>query len=154
MTLNVNEPTDQILVSELPGFIRQDRAAINAVSGGSNVGFTALTVAPGTVNLSVGTDLGVYGFEVVKVTGAGAATLTAILGGTEGQVKVFIFQDGAVHLIDGPKSNGQFYLNRLPALSDFEPEIDDVLALVNIGGDGGVTTDGYWKELYRSISVK
>ncbi len=152
MTLNVNEPTDQVLVSELPSYIRDDRAAINAVSGSGNVGFTDLSIVGGTTSLTVGSDLGTYGFEIVKVTGLAAIVLATILGGTEGQVKVFIFQDGNVSLTDGVKSNGKFYLNHLPALSNYVSSQEAVLALVNIGGDG--VDPGYWKELYRTIPVK
>ena len=54
MTLNVNEPSDQALVSELPGYIREDRAAINAVSGSGNVGNTELEVTAGATSLTVG----------------------------------------------------------------------------------------------------
>ncbi|MHA1289114.1 MAG: hypothetical protein ACTSPB_17130 [Candidatus Thorarchaeota archaeon] len=154
MTLAANEPTDQRQVSELPAYIRENRVAINAISGAGNVGVTDLTLAAGSTSLVVGTDVGAYGYETVKVTGTGAATLTKITGGTEGQVKVFVFQDALVKLTDGNvKSGGEFYLNQLPAGSNFEPQQDDIIALVNIGGDGG-TTYGYWKELYRTISLK
>ena len=153
MTLNVNEPTDQRMVSELPTFIREDRAAINAVSGAGNVGVTDLTVLVGTTILSVGVELGTYGFETVKVTGVGVSTLLTILGGTEGQVKVLVFQGTNVRITDGAKAGGAFYLNQLPALSNFNPQQDDVLALVNIGGDGA-SVYGYWKELYRALSIK
>jgi hypothetical protein len=152
MTLNVNEPTDQVLVSELPGYIRDDRAAINAISGGGNVGVTDLSIVGGTTSLTVGTDLGSYGYEVVKVTGLAAIVLATILGGTEGQVKVFVFQDGNVSLTDGVASAGKFYLNHLPTLSAFVSSANAVLALVNIGGTG--VLPGYWKELYRTIPVK
>lgn len=153
MTLNVNEPTDQVLVSDLPSYIREDRAAINAVSGSGNVGVTDLSVAGGTTSLTVGSDLGSYGFEIVKITGFAAIVLATILGGSEGQVKVFVFQDGNISITDGVASDGKFYLNHLPALSDFVSAANAVLALVNIGGNGS-TNHGYWKELYRTIPVK
>jgi hypothetical protein len=155
MTLNVNEPSDQALISELPGYIREDRAAINAVSGGGNVGTTDLEVAGATTSLTVGSDLGEYGLEVVKLTGlAGGIVLETILGGTEGQVKIFVFEDNNISFLDGAKANGEFYLNHLPALSNYDGSTDAVLALVNIGGDGGASTHGYWKELYRTVPVK
>jgi len=154
MTLDINKPTDQADVSELPSYIREDRVAINAVSGAGNVGVTNLEVAAGSTSLSVGTELGTYGYETVVISGAAVVTLATILGGTEGQVKVLVFQDTNVHVTDGNvKSGGAFYLNHLPAGADFDPQQDDVLALVNVGGDGG-STPGYWKELYRVLSVK
>ena len=51
------------------------------------------------------------------------------------------------------KSGGLFYLNQLPAGGDFNPQQDDVIAFANIDGDGG-STNGYWKEIYRNISLK
>lgn len=154
MTLNANEPTDQRLVSEIAEYIRETRSAVNSLGSGSSVGNTDLTVAAATTSLSIPNDLGIYGYEVIKVTGSGVATLETILGGTEGQVKVFIFQDTNVRIEDGNiKSGGVFYLNQLPAGSNFEPQQDDVIAVVNIGGDGG-SDYGYWKELYRTLSLK
>jgi len=154
MTLNVNEPTDERQVSELPKYIREGRVAVNAVSGSGNVGVTDLTIAAGVTSLSVGTDVGSYGYETVIVTGTGVADLVTILGGTDGMVKVLIFQDANVDLHDSAlKANGTFYLNQLPVASEFAPDQDDILALVNVGGDGAAV-HGYWLELYRTISVK
>ncbi len=153
MSLTANEPTDQRTVSELPAYIRETRVAVNAVSGSGNVGFTTLAVAGGATSLSVGVEIGSYGLEIINCTGVGVATLVTILGGSAGMVKVFILGDANVRFTDGPKLTGQFYLDQLPALSNFLPQIDDVLAIVNIGGDGAAVY-GYWKELYRTISVK
>lgn len=152
MSLNVNKPSDEILVSQLPAYIREDRVAINAVTSGAGFGVTNLIVAPGATSLTVGVDLLSVGHEIVIVTG-GVAVLETILGGTEGQIKTFVFQNSLVDLEDGAKANGEFYLNHLPALSNFEPELDDVLSLVNVLGDGAAVS-GYWKEFYRTISVK
>lgn len=153
MSLDATKPTDEITVAELPAYIRACAAAINAISGSGNVGITNLSVTAGMTSLTVGTNVGSYGLEVVIVTGAGVAVLTTILGGTDGQIKIFIFQDANVSITDGAKSVGKFYLNHLPALSNFAPQQDDVLAIVNVGGDGAAVY-GYWKELFRTISVK
>jgi len=153
MTLLASEPADSRMISEIAAYIRETRVAVNAISGSGNVGTTTLLVGAGAVSLTVGTELGAYGLEVINVTGAGVATLATILGGTDGMVKIFVFGDANVRFTDGPKLTGQFYLNHLPALTDFLPQIDDVLALVNVGGDGA-TVYGYWKELYRTISLK
>ena len=151
--LDTNKPTDQEFVSALPAYIRETRVAVNAVSGAGNVGVTELTVAAGATSLSIGTDLGAYGFETVVIDGAAAISLQRILGGTQGQVKVIIFQDNNVSLVDGAAANGNFYLNQLPALSTFAAQQNDVIALVNIGGDGA-SIQGYWKELYRTLAIK
>lgn len=154
MTLDQTKPADREEVSDLPSYIREDRAAINAIVGSNSFGYTALSVAAGVTSLTIGTELGAYDIEVVNITGLGAATLETILGGTAGQIKKLIFQNALTKLEDGnAKANGVFYLNQLPAGSNFEPQQDDVLTLVNIGGDGG-STYGYWLEIDRKISVK
>ena len=140
-------------VSALPAYIREARAAINSLSGTGNVGVTNLTIPAGTVALTVGTDLGNYGYEIVVVDAAAAVNIANILGGIEGQVKVFVFIDNNIGMVDGLAVNGALYLNQLPALSTFNAQTNDVLALVNIGGDGA-TVQGYWKELHRQIAVK
>jgi hypothetical protein len=155
MTLAANEPTDQRMVSELPSYIRANRIAINAMTATSGgISNNSLEVAAGATILTVGIELSEGGLETIICTGAGAATLAAIVGGTEGQIKIFVFQDTNVELTDSnSKLLGTFYLNQLPAGQEFEPQVDDVLALINIGGDGA-SESGYWKELYRTLSVK
>jgi len=154
MTLQVNEPTDQRLVSELASYIRENRLAINSIVSTGNVGSTTLTVALGSTSLAVGAEIGTYGFESIIISGDGISTLIGISGGTEGQIKEFIFQGTNVRMTDGNvKSGGLFYLNQLPAGTDFNPQQDDIIALINIGGDGA-SIGGYWKELYRTLSIK
>lgn len=154
MTLDVNQPTDQVLVSEIAEYIREDREEINSISAGEANASTNLTITGGTTSLVVGeaNDLDPANFETVVVTGSGVAGITTITGGMDGQVKIFIFQDSNVSFVDGVKSGGQMYLNHVPALSSFNAADGDILALRNIGGNG--TVHGYWKELWREIAVK
>lgn len=153
MTLDVNKPEDEVVVSSLASYIRENRAAINAGSA-TGIAQTDLSVSAGQISLSVGTELSPSGFETVMVTGDGVVALETIIGGTDGQVKIFIFKDFNVDIVDGNvKSGGKFYLNHLPAGSSFEAQEDDVIAFRNVGGDGA-STYGYWKELFRTISVK
>ena len=152
--MDATKPTDVEMVSALPAYIREARAAINALSSGSGVGVTALTIAVGAIALTVGTDVGLFGYEVVITDAGGAANIAKILGGTSGQTKKFIFQDNNVSFVDGAALAGNIYLNQLPALSSFAAQTNDVLELTNIGGDGGVTTHGYWKETGRQIALK
>ena len=154
MTLDTTKPTDQVNVADIPQYIREDRVEINSLVSGSGVAQTDLSVSAGETSLTVGTDLSAAGFETVVVTGAGVAALETILGGTDGQVKILIFSDANVDLVDGnAKGDGKFYLNHLPAGSNFEPQEDDVIALRNVGGDGA-SVYGYWMELFRTLSVK
>lgn len=152
MTMDVNQPTDQALISSLPGFIRADRAAINAITALGGIGNTTILIGAGVISLTVGTDLSNEGLETVRVTGAAAIVLQTILGGTNGQVKILIFQDANVQLLDGLAADGKFYLNHLPALTNYVSANNSVLALINIGGDG--VAPGYWKELWRTDPVK
>jgi hypothetical protein len=152
MTLDITKPTDEEIVSMLPYWIRQTRAAVEDTPG-SEVAFTELDISAGTTSLAVGTDLKDADIEVVTVNSTGAIILATIIGGTKGQLKILIFQNSQVSIIDGVKSDGKFYLNQLPALSNFNALIDDVLAIVNVGGDGS-SNNGYWKEVWRQISVK
>ena len=155
MTLNVNEPADSRMVSELPGYIRANRTAINSISVGSGgIESNEVEIAAAAVSLTVGTELSDAGVESVVLSGAGAAVIATILGGVEGQIKIFVFQDANISFTDGTKDSGKLYLNHLPALSDFDGQQDDVLAIMNVGGDGTVGTPGYWVELWRTVSVK
>lgn len=154
MTLDANQPTDQVLVSELPSYIRADRAEINSITAAaSDYTTTNLTLSAGTSTLVIGTDLNAISIETIFLTGLGASVLAQIQGGTDGQIKIFIMQNNNISFLDGPKLIGQLYLNQLPALSTYAAQQDDVLALINVGGDG-VTNYGYWKELFRQTSVK
>ncbi len=153
MTLDASEPTDQRMNSELASYIRENREAINLLTAGSVVS-TTLTVTAATTSLTVGTNLSSSAIEIIIISGSGISTLETILSGTEGQIKIFIFQDSNVRLEDGNvKNSGKFFLNQLPSLVTFSPQADDVLAVANVGGDGG-STPGYWKELFRTLSVK
>ncbi len=152
--MDATKPTDVELTSVLPYYIRETRAGVNALSAGSGIGVTALTIAAGAIALTVGTEVGTFGFETLITDAAGAANIAKILGGVEGQVKRFIFQDNNVGIVDGAALGGNIYLNQLPALSTFAAKTNDVLELVNVGGDGGVTTHGYWKETSRQIALK
>jgi len=154
MALDATKPTDVEVVSAHAAYIRESRAAVNALSGGEGVGVTELTIAAGAVALTVGTDVGLFGYETVIVSAAAAVNIAKILGGTQGQVKQFIFQDNNISIVDGVASAGNIYLNQLPALSSFVALSNDVLELVNIGGDGGVSDHGYWKETNRQIALK
>lgn len=151
--MDATKPTDVELVSALAAYIREARAGINALSSGSGVGVTELTIAAGAVALTVGTDLGLFGFEIVIVDADAGVNIANIVGGTQGQTKVFVFQDNNISIVDGLQASGAIYLNQLPALSSFVAQANDILALTNVGGDGS-TVQGYWKEIFRQIALK
>ncbi len=154
MTIDATKPEDSVLVSELPGYIKDGRVEMNSISlaGTGAVGAQTLDVL-GAVSLTIGTELASEGFETVVISSTGASVLATILGGTQGQIKVFVFQDLNVVITDSnAKANGTFHLNEAPALGNYTPAVDDVLTVVNIGGDGA-GTHGYWREVDRAANV-
>ena len=154
MSLDVNQPTDQVLVSEIPSYIRANRVEINSITDDvSDYTTTNLTLSAGTTTLVIGTSLNNISIETIFINSLGASVLAQIQNGTNGQIKIFVMQDSNISFLDGPKLIGQLYLNQLPLLSTFSAHQDDVIALINIGGDGG-TNYGYWKEIFRQTSVK
>ena len=154
MTIDVTKPTDQCLVSEIPGYIRANRVAINAFeSGDAEYTTTTINLANGTTTLVVGNDIANVDMEIILVSAIGACVLENITGGIAGQIKIFVMQDSDISFKDGAKEDGKFYLNQLPVLTDFDASQDDVLALVNVGGNGS-SVNGYWKEFNRQLSVK
>jgi len=154
--LDVTKPTDQEYVSQLPYWIRQTRVALNAIQAlDSNIEATDITLPAGTTGLVIPTHLTVALIEVVTIDATGLCNLATIQNGTHGQIKIFIFGDDDISIVDGIKdTSGNFYLNQLPVGSSYGTAIDDVLAVVNINGDSGATTHGYWKEIWRQVSVK
>jgi hypothetical protein len=151
--MDANKPTDQVLVSAIAAYIRETRAAVNALSTGTGFGTTELDITVGTTSLTVGTDLGRYGVGTVQLEANVAVVIDTILGGTAGQVIVFIALDSNVSLKDGLAAGGALYLNQLPALSNFAMQNGDVIALINIDGDGSAVP-GYWRELFRQTALK
>jgi hypothetical protein len=154
--LDVTKPTDQEHVAQLPYWIRQTRTALNAIQAlDSNIEVTDVALLAGTTGLIIPTHLTVALIEVVTIDSTGISNIATIQNGVHGMIKIFIFKDNNINIVDGLKdTNGNFYLNQLPVGTSLEAAIDDVLAVVNINGDGGATTHGYWKELWRQISVK
>ena len=156
MTIDATKPEDSVHVSELPAYIRANRVEINSVSvtGTGAVGASAVDLAGGTI-LTIGVDLSLEGFETVVLTQSGMSDLTTILNGIQGQIKMFVctpigasFQDSVTRL------NGTLDLNESPAGAVYMPLTDgEVITLVNIGGDGGLTTHGYWREVDRAANV-
>ena len=154
MTLDPNQPTDQALNATWPSWIRALIVAINsATSSDSEITISSVEIAAGDISIDVGAELTDIQYEVVLVTGAGAADIEQIRLGTEGQIKIFIFMDNNISFTAGAKTAGGIFLNQPLAVST-NFLINDILALININGDDGVSTDGYWQELYRKLSVR
>lgn len=152
MTLNASEPSAIRPVAELPAYIRETRAGVNAVTAGTGFSVTDL-VMNGETTLSIGTDLVAVGHEIIFASTTAPSVLATITNGTHGQVKTFIFADSGMEITDDTADSGQFYLEQVPT-TNFAPEEHDVLSIINVDGDAGLTTHGYWKELYRTISVR
>ena len=157
MTLDADQPTDQALNATWPYWLRVHAAEINllwaaAGAGGSSPIYTAINMAAGDTSLDVGTELSTTFLEILGLTADAAVNLTTITGGIAGQVKYIIALDNDVTLIqDTGTIGGTIYLNA-PAGVNLNINIRDVIALLNIGGDGD-TVDGYWLEMYRKLQV-
>jgi hypothetical protein len=155
MTLSELLPTDQELVSMLPYWIRRTRGAVNDINAGALIIPVTELGMNGETTLAVDTDLEDVAFEIVLVSAAGGSTLQTITNGQSGQIKIFYFLTNLVNMEDSAtKANGTFYLNQLPAGSNLDPSTDDIIALMNVGGDQDLGLQGFWKEVFRTLTVR
>jgi len=156
MTIDATKPEDTVLNSELPAYIRAGRTEMNSISvtGTGAVGAVTLDILGATI-LTIGVELSLEGFETIVLTNTGISVLATILNGLQGQIKVFVCRDTNTGFQDNNgRLNGTLDLNQAPVNGIYTPVADgDVLMLVNIGGDGGLTTHGYWRELDRAANV-
>ena len=160
MTLDVSRPSDTLdVVGSLASYERETRVAVNALETaiatlGAISTQTTLSLSAGTTTIDVTDDLSAVPIEVVNISGDGASTLASLTGGTAGQIKVFIFDDTDIAFTNSAtKANGTFYLNQPIAITTFGNGEGDILAMVNVDGDGD-TDNGYWAELYRNVSSR
>lgn len=102
------------------------------------------TVVLGSDTLVVGTDLADGMLEVISISAAIAQNLANIEEGASGQIKIFRFSDANVTVL----GTGNIDMNSVT----FAAAAGDILALLNIGGDGD-TVDGTWFELFRTIKI-
>ena len=162
MSVDSSKPTDNDVISEHAARIRaiaalanSNEAAIGLIS--TSVAYTNLTLTAGQTSISIGSGAGNLStafIELVNIQATGAVTLEDITGGRSGQIKIFIAVDADVSIENDATAitGGKFRLNQIPAINTIDLEIGDVIAFVNIGGDGS-TLDGYWKELFRTLYV-
>lgn len=150
--LDTSVPNDSTLFSQLDNYQRETREYINnieSVLGGQQFSVTEVVFSGG--ELEVGEDLENINMEVVKLTGNGAQTLSTIKNGYAGQMKTIVAQDDNVTLDFTDSSiGGTFYMDDN---ADISLSTKDTVAFVNVGGDGGTTSHGYWQELYRAGSA-
>ena len=114
--------------------------------------YTAVNMSVGDTTINVGSQLNNVGIETVGLTADAAVNLTYITNGRAGMIKFILALDNNVTVIQNEAStaNGTFYLNS-PAGVDLTMATNDLIALVNIGGNG--TIDGYWREMFRTLHV-
>ena len=157
MTVDATKPLGTDLVSTLDDYIREGRVEINSLwsavgSGISAPNYTAISMTA-SVPLVGGTDVDAAGVEVIGLSGTVAVMLSTITACSAGAIKVFVIQNDNVTFeqADGDVTGGTFQMNA-PTDVDINVNTGDVIAFVNIGGDG-VTADGYWMELWRKLQV-
>ena len=160
MSLDASKPSDTgNVVADLAGHQRETRTAVNALESsiaglGAVSTHTDLVLSTGTTEINIPDNLSAIPSETINISGDGASSVASMTGGSAGQVKIFIFDDTDVDFDNSAtKANGTFFLNQPIVSASFGPAQYDILALVNIGGDG-VSDNGYWQELYRSVSAR
>lgn len=157
MTVDETKPLGTDLVSDLDGYIRENRVDINdlweAVGiGGAFPNYSAINMASGQATLVVDTDIDGTGIEVIGLTADAAVNLTTMTGATAGALKIIIALDDDITIIQNIGGTGGTFFMNAPDDVDINLEARDVIAFVNIGGDG-TTVNGYWLELYRKLAV-
>jgi hypothetical protein len=83
--------------------------------------------------------------ETIAMTAGGIATLTNITGGRAGQFKVLVADDANVTIVH----NAANFV--LKGAADLPMQAGDILILVNRGGDPATVTNGYWREVSRTL---
>ena len=123
-------------------------AAIAALGGG--IGTTSYVMTAGQYILTVGTDLKSNALEIVFLGASAAENLERINGAANGNIKVFIATANNVTVV-----RDDSYIKTKNTLSDpnLEMEAGDVIALVNVGGIAGTSTNGTWLEIFRALQV-
>jgi hypothetical protein len=157
MTVDETKPLGTDLVSDLDGYIRENRVDINDLweavgTGGAFPNYTAINMAAGQTSLVVDTDIDGTGIEVIGLTADAAVNLTTMTGATAGAIKMIIALDGDVTIIQNTGGTGGTFFMNAPVDVDINITLRDVITFVNIGGDGS-GVNGYWLELYRKMAV-
>lgn len=150
MTVDATLPSDQSFVADWPTYIRETRTELNSLI--ATLGVAAVTNAVcDSTNLEIGAtaDLSAASIEVVFLTGTGA--LTTITKGVEGMIKIFVCQsadNSFVYDADGIVGG----VLRLNSFESLDVAVGDVIAFVNVYGDGD-NNYGYWHEINRTIKA-
>ena len=144
------------MVSGLAARDREERAYMNTLETamallGAVASFTQYECTAGQTSIPVSAaGLASLFIEVVSITGAGAAAIAEITGGTAGQIKIFVMGDTDVTFVRDPT---KMSLNQPATLSTYGGYTGDVIAFVNIGGNPATSTNGYWLEIFRTPKV-
>lgn len=101
MSLDETKPADTEFVSTLGSYARETRAAVNDLEDivtalGAAGFYQEVNIPLGVTDLAIDTYLENVNMEIVKLTGAGAVSITDISGASEGMLKMFYFADGNV----------------------------------------------------------
>lgn len=151
--LNAALPGNNDTTSTWPELMRETRAAVNAVAQQAGVmDITQLQLTTGQIELVVSEtgDMDINSRETIRITAFGAEThtISSIVGGNDGQVKTIIFS-GSVTLA----KSANLKLNTTGMFVDIEGFDDDVITLMNIGGDRDALVNGYWLQINQEIRV-
>lgn len=137
MPLDPNYPLDTENVNRLPYWIRQ---VVSALASGS-LDTNEQIVSTGDSELT-GSAVSI---EVIYVTANSLVevNINTLTNGAAGRMKVLVFADALVTLID---ATGNLNLRGDPALPDFPAEAGDVIGFV------WDTDNTVWREMFRSLA--
>lgn len=138
MTLDPTKPEDTENISRLPYWMRILAAAVAAAE---SIEYNTATLIAGATSIT-GSEVTV---EVISVSANSAVEVNihTLSGGSQGRIKILIFTDALVTLID---DTGNLDLRGDPALPDYPAEAGDVLGFIwDVAGN-------VWREIFRSLA--
>jgi len=149
MTINANQPVDQVLNALWPAYIRENRDEINTLWAALTAGSSAEStheMGAGEFTLEIGVDIADISLEVINLTGAVAVDLMQITDGSGGMLKIIRAGDGNVTV-----KHDASYIS-LNGGVDLALTAGNIIALVNIGGIPTSSINGIWYEVFRSTA--
>ena len=142
--------TGQLLIQ---GYPEED---YNVVRKSDLFFISTVEMTAGQTELVTGTDIQDCMIEIILVSslGATAETIKTIVGSRAGNIKIIIATDDNISIerADGIDT-GEIKLKQPLSIPLLDMLSDDVVAIINFGGDIETAADGEWLELWRSLQT-
>jgi len=162
MSVDATKPLDSEMLDTYAGYIRDLATQVNANI--TAIGLLSAIPLFKDFNLAAtgdidtdGTDIQDVFLEVIRIQSTGGSyDIQSIINGREGMIKIFYVAEDVntiTFLHDSGAGAGQGSLGDLilNGENDLEAAQHDIIAFVNLDGDAGVSEDGTWRELFRSL---